>query len=276
MSKAREQDQLSEQIAQLLKELKDKEWAYVKTNEGIRTLYKQLDKKNQLLNQSNEYLRAFSSAASHDLKAPLRNMLNYAKILKEDYGETLDEQANEYIDIIYNQALRQLHLIEGLLSYAELGKIPVFECIELNGFLELICQDLEATIREAEGNVTWSQLPLIQGVPIQIRQVFQNLIANALKYRKKGTSSIVTITSHPPLDEMVQISVSDNGIGFKSKQAEKIFEPFTRAVHQKDYEGSGLGLAMCKRIVETHGGKIWSESELGKGSTFHFTLPLSS
>lgn len=277
MSLTIELDQLKKQMAQLQQEFEDKEWAYNKTNEALHSLYRQLNKKNELLIQSNENLLAFSSAASHDLKSPLRNIQNYSEFLKNKYGMILDETANQYIDRIQRLVQREVELIDGLLAYAKLGqKETVLERIELTRFVEEICQDLDSAINEANGRIEFRELPTVQGLAIQIRQVFQNLIGNALKFVDKETAATIMIASQPLPNKMVQLSVCDNGIGFDMGHAEIVFEPFTRVVTRSAYEGSGLGLAMCKRIIETHGGKIWVESEPGKGSTFHFTLPSAS
>lgn len=217
-------------------------------------------------------LEQFAYAASHDLQEPLRTISIFSKMLAMRYKDSLDAQANEYLEYIESAARHMSALLEDLLRYA---KIPVpdrqEEEADLNAVLSQTIFLFKATAAESRAVITHDQLPKLRVNASQMGLIFQNLIGNALKYRSEEPPRI-HISSELKNDHWI-ISVSDNGIGFDQSYSEQIFGLFKR-LNRQGAEGTGLGLAICKRVVEVHGGRIWAESTPGKGSTFFFSFPL--
>ena len=251
-------------------------------DERIRRLNDALSESNTRLVQllaeletSNEDLRCFAYAASHDLKEPLRTIMGYVEILQEEYGAELDEAATRYITVVLDSVGRMQAMLEGILGYARVGtsKAPL-EPVPGDKIFHDVCQDLERAITSAGAVVTAGTLPVVRGDDAQLHQLLQNLIANAIKFR----------TDEPPQVQVnAEVSggestwtVRDNGIGLDPQHAERIFQVFQRLHGRAEYEGTGIGLAICKRIVERHGGRIWVTSEPGLGTIFHFTLPVAT
>lgn len=233
----------------------------------------QSKKAQEELIRSNLELERFAYMASHDLQEPLRMVSNFSQLLEKNYKSQLDERASEYIDYVCNAATRMQQLIKDLLEYARLGNntegnVPV----SLNKLKKSIEENLAQHIKQTNTQLEWSSLPTILADPVIIASVFQNIISNAIKYRKADISPRITV-SVAPLSTQWQFAISDNGIGMKPKYCEKIFEPFKRLHRKEEYGGTGMGLAICRKSLEEFGGKIWVKSELGKGSTFYFTLP---
>jgi PAS domain S-box-containing protein len=228
------------------------------------------------LNRSNEELTAFASIAAHDLQEPLRKIRAFGDRLETRYGDALGTEGRDYLSRMRNAAERMQLLINDLLTYARVASHPQpFERVELDALVESVRGDLETRISESGGRVEVAPLPTIDGDPKQLRQVFQNLISNGLKFAAAARPPVVRIRLEPGTDDSVSIVVTDNGIGFDPEYRERIFAPFERLHGREEYEGTGMGLAICRRIVERHGGSIDAEGRPGEGSSFRMTLPLS-
>ncbi|MGB7441951.1 MAG: PAS domain-containing protein [Coleofasciculaceae cyanobacterium] len=226
---------------------------------------------NVELARSNSELEQFAYIASHDLREPLRKIKSYTELLSESYQGQLDEKADRYIFYVTDAVTRMQELISDLLGYSRLGKGElVAESINLGVVAEEALSDLGQTIEENQAAVIVEPLPMVQAHPGQIRQLLQNLISNALKFRGKMSPEIKIKAEKQ--DKQWVISISDNGIGIKPEYAERVFQIFQRLHSRSKYPGTGIGLAICKKIVEHHGGRIWIESEFGNGTTFYFTL----
>ncbi len=223
------------------------------------------------LRAKNKQLNNFAFVASHDLREPLRTVSNYVRLFEEDYGEQLDEDAQQYFAFINKSTNHMRNLIAGLLSFSRLGTSAAPEEVNLTAALEDTLQVLDSAIEEKNATVNTAPLPTIYGYRVELLLLFQNLIANALKFSTADKSPVIDISCQET-DDFVQISVKDNGIGIKPRNQKKIFEMFNRLNTAKSYEGQGIGLAFCQQIVNLHHGNIWVDSELGNGSTFHFTL----
>jgi len=228
-------------------------------------------KSNQELARSNAELEQFAYVASHDLQAPLATIASYAQLLEKRYQDQLDSQANKFITNIVHGCTRMQVLIDDLLEYSRVGRNQrPFEIVECDRVVEQAIANLQATIRDTLAVVSYSELPAVMGDVSQLVQLFQNLIGNAIKYRQEAPPAVRIATCQH--ENKWLFSVSDNGIGIAPQHQERIFQIFQRLHTQKEYSGTGIGLAICQKIVERHGGSIWVESEAGQGSTFHFTL----
>ena len=224
------------------------------------------------LKSRNEELRQFTSAAGSDLKEPLRMVANYLGLLLRRYSSTFDKNANEYIDFAVDGAQRMEILLDALLSYSKIGAQDLgLEDVDLGEVLDEVRRNLEIALLESRTHLEATILPRVRADKTQLVQLFQNLIANAIKFRSENVLPEIIIGGETREHEII-ISVKDNGIGINPDQQERIFQIFQRLHTREEYEGSGIGLAICKRIVERHGGRIWLESAPGSGSTFYFTL----
>lgn len=232
-----------------------------------------LKKLNTELKRSNQELEQFAYVASHDLREPLRKVRNYSDLLERRYQGQLDERADKYIAYIADGATRMTNLINDLLDYSRVGrKEGAFKSLSLHQTLTVVISDLQHKIQASEAEVLIrNPLPNILGNEVQMRQLLQNLIENSLKYRSKEFPKIVIDVVNT--DAFWQISVQDNGIGLDPQFSDRVFALFQRLHVREAFEGTGIGLSICKRIVENHGGIIWVESEPNKGATFFFTLP---
>lgn len=228
-------------------------------------------KSNQELARSNAELEQFAYVASHDLQAPLATIASYAQLLEKRYQEQLDSQANKFIGNIVQGCTRMQALIDDLLEYSRVGRSQKpFKPTNCNQVLEQALANLQGVIRDTQAVVSYGELPVVNGEISQLVQLFQNLVGNALKYRKNEPPAI-SISVCKQHDHWI-FSVADNGIGIAGQHQERIFQIFQRLHTQKEYSGTGIGLAICQKIVELHGGRIWVNSEIGQGSTFYFTL----
>jgi len=224
------------------------------------------------LERSNRELDDYTYAVSHDLKAPLRTIEAFSGFLLEDYAEKLDEEGKDYLKRIADASMRMKELIDDLLLISRVGrKYTEIELVDLNKIIEEIRLDFESQLEERGANILSVKLPIVKTQISWIRQLFANLIGNGLKFNK-STDPKVWVNYEEKLNEYV-FSVKDNGIGIDKKYHEKIFNIFQRLHSQDEYPGTGAGLTICKKIVESFGGKIWVESKPGKGSTFYFTHP---
>lgn len=224
------------------------------------------------LERSNRELEEFAYVASHDLQEPLRMVSGFTQLLERKYKDNLDDKAKEYIHFANDGAVRMQGLIEALLQYSRVGKKEAaLEEVDLNDVMAQVRTNLDVLIKETRPDIKFPQLPVLRVNRTQMIQLFQNLIANALKFRQQDQPPVVEISCEIK-NEYWQFSVKDNGIGFDPKFSEKVFVIFQRLHPAKKYPGTGIGLSLCKKIVENHKGKIWVESEPGKGSTFHFII----
>ncbi|MFN6944481.1 MAG: sensor histidine kinase [Cytophagaceae bacterium] len=236
------------------------------------------------LERSNTELQDFAYVSSHDLQEPLRKIQAFGDRLKTRDADNLSEQGKDYLGRMLNAANRMQNLINDLLSFSRITtKGQPFLRIDLNQIIKEVLSDLEISIEKTHAKIEIVDLPVLEADPTQMRQLFQNLISNAIKFRKKGVDPVIKISTKyfqkkphltsTPGDEVVVIYVEDNGIGFNQKYLEKIFNIFQRLEGQK-YEGSGIGLAICKKIAMRHGGDITATSSPGMGATFIITLSI--
>ncbi len=225
------------------------------------------------LKRSNKELQGFAFITSHDLQEPLRTMGSYAGLLKHRYEGQLDEDADEFIEYIVSGALRMQDMIKGLREYSRAGTHGnEFKEFKSDDCLNSVIYDLKTSIEECNAEVTFDSLPVVFADEDQINRVFQNLISNSLKFCREGVPPKIHISAKKEGNEYV-FNVHDNGIGIEEQYSDIIFEVFKRLHAIGRYEGSGIGLAIVKRIMERHGGSVWVESEYGKGSNFYFTIP---
>ncbi|HEY9698312.1 MAG TPA: PAS domain S-box protein [Trichocoleus sp.] len=232
----------------------------------------ELQKLNVELQRSNQELEQFAYVASHDLQEPLRAITGYTQLLMQDYHDRLDETAQEYAGYVIDGAKRMQQLIEDLLTYSRVGtKDLVPTMVDCNTLIEQVLRNLQISIAESHATVAYKDLPSLVADKSQLVQLFQNLISNAIKFQRHS-SPHVEITAELKETEW-QFRVQDNGIGIQPRFLDRIFEIFKRLHTRREFPGTGIGLAICKRIVDRHGGRIWAESEPGTGTTFYFTLP---
>ncbi len=243
-------------------------------DEELRRDQEQLARKVNELDRSNRELEQFAYVASHDLQEPLRMVAMYTQLLADRYGDKLDEKAQKCIHYAVDGALRMQTLIRDLLEFSRTGRYgPELVPTETERVLENALKNLHAAIAENDAQITWGALPLVKADASQLLQVFQNLIGNAIKFHGKDAPRI-HICAEPRGNEWL-FSVRDNGIGIDPQHAEEIFIIFKRLHTRAEYAGNGIGLSICKKIVEQHGGRIWVEPHAGPGSTFQFSLPAS-
>jgi PAS domain S-box-containing protein len=231
----------------------------------------ELLRSNEALRQSNDDLNQFAYAASHDLQEPLRMVALYSQLLQRKYFGKLDANADQYISYVVGGARRMEMLLKDLLTYSQTGSSAEgpAETVDFTDVIRKVLLNLQASVEQSGALITWDAIPAVHAHEIRLVQLLQNLVGNAIKYRGEEAPRI-HISAEWQETEWV-LSVQDNGIGIAPEYAQQIFKIFKR-LHGQDYPGTGIGLAICQRIVETYGGRIWVESN-GKGSCFHFTLP---
>jgi light-regulated signal transduction histidine kinase (bacteriophytochrome) len=224
------------------------------------------------LKRSNEELEQFAYVASHDLQEPLRAVASYTQLLRQRFAGKIDEETDLYLTHVLAGAARMRALINDLLDYSRLGRQSLDRsAVDTAQLLETALADLHPTLAEAAAQVRHGPLPVVSADAGQLGQLFRNLLSNAVRFR--GTATPLVQIRAERAGDFWQFAVQDNGIGIDRRHHEKIFVIFQR-LHGRDRPGTGIGLAICRRIVERHGGRIWVESEPGQGSTFFFTLPV--
>jgi light-regulated signal transduction histidine kinase (bacteriophytochrome) len=223
------------------------------------------------LEARNKELEQFNYVASHDLQEPLRMVSMYAQLLEEDFGKELDPTALQYIAAIKTANERMKNLVRSLMEYSKVGDGESRSFTDCNQLVRNVLDDLLGLVEKSHAKVYIDALPTLYCYGNELRQVFQNLISNAIKFQRKGVAPVIRIDCQKQNQTFV-FSVSDNGIGIHPKYFEKIFQVFKRLNRESEFEGQGIGLAKCKKIIELHGGKIWVESSLGAGSSFKFSI----
>ena len=235
-------------------------------------LAKEAEEANAGLTRSNQELEMFAYIVSHDLQEPLRTVSGYLQLLKRRYGSQLDAEADEFIEFAVDGSKRMQQLMEEVLEFSRITtKGANFSRVELEPVVQEVLLNLAASIEDSGAAVDIGPLPSVVADRTQLTQVFQNLVANAIKF-KKDLAPRIEITSKEEAPGWCTFAVKDNGEGFAAESSERIFRMFQR-LHGRDVPGTGVGLALVKRIVERHGGRIWAESSPGQGATFYFTLP---
>lgn len=235
----------------------------------------ELQQMTSALARSNAELEQFAYVASHDLREPLRMVTSFVQLIEQKYQDKLDADGTQYIRFVVDGARRMDGLINDLLEYARVGThAKEFTAVDCNAAVQVALKNLDVAIRENHAAITVAGLlPTVEGDDVQLTQLFQNLIANGIKFRRADEPPRIEIAAVRDRNEWV-FSVRDNGIGIEPKFFERIFVIFQRLHARDEYSGTGIGLAVCKKIVERHGGRIWVESEPGQGSTFYFILPI--
>ncbi len=247
---------------------------------GFNTMLSRIEYYIKALEHNNQELEEFNYVASHDLKEPLRTLISYCNLLEEDLQVEMPKDAKEDVEFIKNASERMNNLIQDLLELSRAGREELnIKNIDLNRVVESVISDLKARINEKQGTINYEKLPTVKADYTQITRVVENLVANALKFHGNenpvvniDAQEITTTDQNGNKIKQWKICISDNGIGIKSDYLYKIFAPFKRLHNAKKYEGTGIGLSICKKIIERSGGSIWVESEEGKGTKFYFTL----
>jgi PAS domain S-box-containing protein len=233
----------------------------------------ELQLQKQDLARSNAELQQFAYVASHDLQEPLRMVTSYLELLKRRYAGQLDEKAEQFIGFAVDGAARMQTLINDLLAYSRVGTHDQpLEPVDCQRILENVLRNLQMTIADSQGKITHDPLPQVQVDPTQLAQLFQNLLSNGIKFRQPGVSPHIHIGCSPHGNKWL-FSIQDNGIGIDPQYVDRIFLIFQRLHSRTEYPGTGIGLAVCKKIVERYSGNLWVESKPGQGSTFYFTIP---
>ncbi len=246
--------------------------ATIFSEDEIGQIAEAINRMTEQLIHSNKELSQFAYIASHDLQEPLRMVSSFLSRLEQQYSDKLDDKARQYIHFATDGAKRMRTMILDLLEYSSLGNTQYeLEVIDTDTLVSDIIRLNKELIEENNAIITWDKLPAIRAAKTPMQQLFQNLIANGIKYQRPGSEPKIHISAKET-DTHWQFSVKDNGIGIDPQFHEKIFIVFQRLHHKHEYSGTGIGLAICKKIVENHNGKIWIESALDQGSTFYFTI----
>jgi len=273
-----------QQLAEALKKIQELETELADTNRGLIAMAMELElrveQRTESLRQtaeelarSNRELEQFAYVSAHDLQEPLRQVRAYIGVLRDRYSDRLDDKASQYFQYVEEGATRMSELVSGLLEYARVGRRDaVHESTSCKAALNTAIANLQVSIDESHALITHDELPSVKANPTQLAQLFQNLIGNAIKFHRDGVPPEVHIGCRYDADDLV-FFVRDNGIGIDMTHQKRLFVIFQRLHGRDKYAGTGIGLAICKKIVEQHGGKIWIESEAGEGSVFCFTLP---
>lgn len=249
-----------------------------KAEQEIRKYARQLE-------HSNKDLEDFAFIASHDLQEPLRKVQSFGKLLVDNYNDVLDETGRDYVRRMQEAATRMEKMMSDLLAYSRVGRQRrPFETVDLNKVCSNVLLDIESRILATGAKIDVENMPVIEADPLQMHQLLQNLLSNAIKFHKPGEQPVIKVSSRlrqneghkavQPQNRQIEILIEDYGIGFDTKYLDRIFQPFQRLHGRSEYEGSGIGLSICTRIVERHNGSITAVSTPGIGSTFIIRLPI--
>jgi light-regulated signal transduction histidine kinase (bacteriophytochrome) len=270
---ARERDLMETELKQLNTDL---ELRVRLRTADLESRTRELEHRTKELQRSNADLTQFAYVASHDLREPLRMVGSYMGLLSRRYGTHLDETAQGYIQYAIDGATRMQALINDLLSYSSAGTQALdVQNVPMAEVVRTALQNLDVAVRESGAHIRYDNLPTVCGDRKKLEQVMQNLIGNAIKFRKADVEPVISITSTSAGREWV-FAVQDNGIGFDAKYQDRIYQVFQRLHGVGRYPGNGIGLAICRRIIEHHGGRLWAQSEPNLGSTFLFTIPTAT
>lgn len=231
----------------------------------------ELERTKNELELKNKELSQFAHMVSHDLREPLRTISGFIRLIENKHQGKLDEEANKLLGFISQATGRMRILINDLLDLASIGKGKEMIIVDCNKLMEVIQQDLQATIKETKATIDVGELPRIKGFETELRLLFQNLISNSLKFSKPGVAPKIRISAKE--QDGWTFAVQDNGIGIADQHMDKIFVAFQRLHSRKEYDGTGIGLAHCKKIVDLHEGKLWVNSKPEEGSTFYVSIP---
>lgn len=270
---------LGKKIAELQTARSDLEFQLAEKETEIRLRKKaeeDLARSALQLSRANQDLLQFAYAAAHDLQEPLRNVAHILSLLKITHGSSLDEEASALIDTGVAGLRRMHNMVTDLLTFTKIGDVPPEDCppLDANLVLQEVLQNLVTALNDSHGQLTYQNLPGVRVKRTHLVQLFQNLLSNALKYSRAGVPATIRVSAVPNQHEAC-FTVQDNGIGFEPAYAEQIFGIFKRLHPSHEYEGTGIGLAICSRIVNLYGGRIWAVGTPNEGSKFHFTLPLA-
>ncbi len=245
--------------------------AQVRLLQQVRRTHDELVRRNRELEASNRELQQFAYVVSHDLKEPLRTVASYCQLLQRRTRGQLDADSRQCIDFAVDGARRMRQLIDALLTYSRVGRMePASEPVDLDDLLRRVIAGLRRVVDEKNAVIHVGPLPVVSGSPYMLTQLFQNLVENALRFTEKARPEIRIFSQEH--GDCCRIAVADNGIGIRPDDAERIFGVFSRLHTRDDYPGTGIGLAVCRKIAQRHGGRIWVESESGRGSTFFVVL----
>ncbi|KAA1243261.1 ATP-binding protein [Aquimarina sp. RZ0] len=258
-----------------------REYTYKKrVQEELKKKEEKIYQQSLILKAQNKELEQFRYITSHDLQEPLNTISSFIDLLSEDYGSSFDETGKESLSFIRDASRRMKKLFNALLEYSRLGKTKERSTVNITNVLATLQNDFENILERTNTKIIVGALPIVKGVEVELRLLLQHLISNAIKFTKDGVIPEVTITAirrnsrGNGLPEFYEFSVKDNGIGIPEMHKERIFLIFQRLHSTDTYQGIGMGLSYCKKIVESHGGNIWLESKENEGTTFYFTIPM--
>jgi light-regulated signal transduction histidine kinase (bacteriophytochrome) len=249
---------------------------YRDLEQKIAARTEQLEEQAEELARSNAELAQFAYIASHDLQEPLRMVSNYLQLIDHRYRGQLDRDADEFIAYAVDGAIRMQQLIRDLLAYSRVGtRSQTFVPIDMHQLIEQVLDDLQVMIQDRHATVTVGALPQVMGDATQLGQLVQNLLSNAIKFCERPAPMIEISASYETTTRQWLFAIRDNGIGIDPEYFERIFLIFQRLHTRSEYPGTGIGLAICKKIIELHSGRIWVESQANQGTTFYFSLPIN-
>jgi len=253
-----------------------------KLNIKLQAQHFEINQQSKLLTSKNKELEQFAYITSHDLQEPLNTISSFIDIMKMEYGSKFDDDGKQMLGFIKEGSVRMKKLIDALLQYSRLGRSKTYDEVNCMPLLDVLTEDLQVSIKDSEAEINYENLPTIKGNELELRLLFQNLISNSLKFRKSDVKPKIDIRCEKVIDvnkinnseeKFWVFSVTDNGIGIAKEYQDRVFAIFQRLHSRLEYEGSGIGLAHCKKIVEAHSGEIWFKSNKGVGTTFCFSIP---
>ena len=258
-------------VSAAIRDITEKKQLESQIREVNINLEKKVQQRTSELESKNKELEQFAYVASHDLREPLTTTSGFIELFRKKYKGKLDDEADKMLEYLMQANERMKVLIRDLLDYSRIGRKTALQQVDCNGVLKDVIADLGGPMRQVNATVNVGPLPVINAYPTELKLLFQNLISNSIKFRNPNVAPVVNIGAKK-INDAWEFCVEDNGIGIDEKHRDRIFIIFQRLHTRSEYEGSGIGLAHCKKIVELHGGKIWVESVFGKGASFYFTL----